>query len=61
MLFPEKLKKAVQYVASKSDPLRLGNVRLNKILWKADVFMHMTRGETITGWRYIRAHKPKAT
>ena len=52
MLFPEKLKKAVQYVAFKCDPYDLGNVRLNKILWKSDVFMHMKRGESITGWRY---------
>ena len=54
MFFPEKLKKAVQYVAFKCDPRNLGNVRINKILWKSDVFMHMTRGESITGCRYLK-------
>jgi len=54
MDFTEKLKKVVQYVAFRCDPYYLGDVRLNKILWKADVLMHMERGESITGWRYLK-------
>ncbi|MDR1649410.1 MAG: SocA family protein [Synergistaceae bacterium] len=54
MEFPEKLKCAVRYVVSACDPIALGNVRLNKILWKADVFTYMRTGESITNWKYIK-------
>jgi hypothetical protein len=54
MKFPEKLKRAVQYIAFKSDPFNLGDIRLNKILWKSDVFMHTEQGKSITGWRYMK-------
>ena len=53
-IFPDKLKTAVQYVAFKSISGELNDIRLNVILWFADIHMHMKSGETITGWQYLK-------
>lgn len=49
-----KLKAVVHYVIAKSDPSRLGAIRLNKILWYADTIAYRVGGASITGETYIK-------
>jgi hypothetical protein len=54
-----KLKALVHYIVSKSDPSRLGAIRLNKILWYLDTISYRSDGASITGETYIkRQHGP---
>ena len=52
IIFPEKLKAAIQYVASKTDGI--DPVKLNYILYLSDVFTHTKTGKSLTGWKYIK-------
>lgn len=50
-----KLEALVHYVCYKShDPAALGAVKLNKILWYADVLTYVGKGKPITGETYIK-------
>ena len=54
-----KLKALVHYVIAKSDPSRLGSIRLNKIVWFADTFFYRRDGASITGEQFVkRQHGP---
>lgn len=55
----DKLRDAIHYVCERNTALggTLDDVKLNKVLWYADALMYMTRGQPITGARYIR--KPR--
>ena len=54
-----KLKALVHYIVAKSDPSRLGAIRLNKILWYLDTISYRADGASITGETYIkRQHGP---
>ena len=57
----EKFKELVLYICDQccQDPDRLGKTKLNKILWNADKYWYLLKGESITGERYIkRQHGP---
>ncbi len=52
---PDKFKLVVHYIiANCGDPRKLGSIKLNKILWFADVFAYRFWEESITGSKYIR-------
>ena|SRR5579859_1009924 len=54
-----KMKALVHYVIAKSDPVRLGAVRLNKILWYVDTLSYRAGGTSVTGGTYVkRQHGP---
>lgn len=54
-----KLKALVHYVIAKSDPSRLGAIRLNKILWYVDTLSYRADGASVTGETYVkRQHGP---
>ena len=44
-----RLKDTAHYVIARSAPDKLGAVKLNKVLWYADVFFYRRHGKTITG------------
>lgn len=52
----QKFKSLVQYVCSRRAhaPDTLGAVKLNKVLWLADLSAFYERGKSITGARYIK-------
>lgn len=50
----EKLAEAVHYVCSTVGAERLGNVKLHKILYFADMFHYLERGQPITGVEYVK-------
>jgi hypothetical protein len=51
-----KFKALVHYIcwACRSDPSKLGSVKLNNTLWVADFSSYYQRGEPITGARYVK-------
>jgi len=49
-----KLKALVHYVIAKSDPSRLGAVRLNKILFYIDSVAFRADGQSVTGETYVK-------
>lgn len=54
-----KLRTLAHYVIAKSDPSRLGAIRLNKILFYIDSFAYLRDGRSLTGETYIkRQHGP---
>jgi hypothetical protein len=51
----KKLKALVHYVCNKAtDPSVLGKVKLNKVLWYADMTSYLVRGVSITGEGYVK-------
>jgi hypothetical protein len=44
-----RLAETAHYVIARSQPDRLGAVKLNKVLWYADVIFYRRHGRTITG------------
>lgn len=49
----QKLKDLIHYICFKcDDPKKLGAVKLNKIIWLADVLMYLDTGNSITGAEY---------
>lgn len=51
----EKLKALVHYVTSRcEDPAMLGSIKLNKVLWVADLWAYVGTGTPITGERYVK-------
>ena len=52
----DKFTNLVHYIIFKcaENPSSLGAIKLNKILWFADKFAYLDRGETITGARYVK-------
>ncbi len=55
MLDSEKYKAAVHYIiASCDDPIKLGSIKLNKILFYSDSDMFFNTGESITNDEYIK-------
>ncbi len=50
----EKLLEAVYFVCSVSDPSKLGNVKLHKILYFSDMMRFLESGSPITGVEYIK-------
>jgi hypothetical protein len=52
----EKFKALVHYISSRceDDPSRLGAVKLNKILWYAEIGKFVRTGTALTGARYIK-------
>ena len=54
----DKFKSIVHTIIHDCDhPMKLGAIRLNKILWFADVIAYRETGESITGATYVRRHK----
>lgn len=49
-----KMKALVHYVIAKSDPSRLGAVRLNKILFYIDSIAFRADGQSVTGGTYVK-------
>jgi hypothetical protein len=49
-----KFKNLVHYICYSSDPQKLGTIKLNKILWYADILSYMYRDKPITGETYIK-------
>jgi hypothetical protein len=49
-----KLKALVHYIIAKSDPSRLGAIRLNKILFYIDSIAFRSSGQSVTGEVYIK-------
>ena len=49
-----KFKQIVLYIINKINKKQLGNVKLNKILWFADLAKCDNTGYSITGEKYIR-------
>jgi len=47
----QRLAAVAHYVIAKTDPGKLGYIKLNKILWYADLEHYRWHGETITGLR----------
>jgi hypothetical protein len=45
----ERLMRAAHYVICRTSPTDLGAVRLNKVLWYADMFHYRRYGQTVTG------------
>lgn len=57
-----KFKQIVLYIINKINKKQLGNVKLNKILWFADLAKCDNTGYSITGEKYIRQnYGPVAT
>lgn len=50
----EKLKEAIHYICSKSDPKKLGYIKLNKIILLADKFHYLKFGQSITGCSFVK-------
>ena len=50
----EKLKEAVQFLASYCPPEELGNVKLHKILYFSDMLFFLHEGRPITGVEYLK-------
>ena len=44
----------------RDNPWTLGAIRLNKVLWFADVFVYQKTGESISGMHYVRRPKGPA-
>lgn len=54
-----KFKAMVHYVIAKSEPARLGSIRLNKVLFYVDAFSYRATGKSLSGETYIkRQHGP---
>ena len=45
----DRLTTTTHYVIARSQPDKLGAIKLNKVLWFADLIAYRTRGKTITG------------
>lgn len=57
----ERLLEVMLYIAKKSENDRkFGAVKLNKLLWYADIYAYATLGESITGAEYQRLQKGPA-
>jgi uncharacterized phage-associated protein len=50
----EKFNAVVHFVCSNSDPAHLGNVKLHKILYFADMMHFMSEGKPLTGVDYLK-------
>lgn len=50
----EKFKQIVLYIINKINNKELGSVKLNKILWFADLEKYMDTDDTITGGKYAK-------
>lgn len=50
----EKLREAVHYVCANTPRAALGNVKLHKILYFADMFQYLQSGHPITGVEYVK-------
>src|SRR6266436_422053 len=51
----EKFKSLVHYICWRcSDPTKLGAVKLNKALWRADFRAYLELGEPVTGETYVK-------
>jgi|SRR5580658_618473 Protein of unknown function (DUF4065) len=51
----EKFKSLVHYICWRcADPTKLGAVKLNKVLWRADFRAYLELGEAVTGDRYVK-------
>lgn len=50
----EKFRAVVHYICANSDPDELGNVKLHKILYFADMLHFMSAGEPLTGVDYLK-------
>ena len=51
----ERLAAATHYIIARTDPSKLGAVKLNKVLWYADIEAYRRHGKTITGLTtYVR-------
>lgn len=50
----EKLKKLVHYVVSQCEPESLGAIKLNKVLWVADLNQYAATGTPLTGEVYVK-------
>ena len=51
----KKFKQLVHYVCHRcGDPRRLGSIKLNKILWFAEMLTFERTGETLTGEQYVK-------
>ena len=54
-----KFRALVHYIVAKSEPARLGAIRLNKILFYVDALTYRSTGKSLTGETYIkRQHGP---
>lgn len=54
-----KFKAVVHYVIAKSEPARLGAIRLNKVLFYVDALSYRMNGKSLTGETYVkRQHGP---
>lgn len=49
-----KMKAMVHHVIANSDPVRLGAIRLNKIMWYADTLAYRSTGASISGETYVK-------
>ncbi len=45
----DRTEAVAHYVIARSDPNKLGAVKLNKVMWYADLESYRQRGETVTG------------
>lgn len=51
----DKTKGLVHYVVARcEDPAMLGSIKLNKVLWLADLMAYVRTGTPITGERYVK-------
>src|SRR4051794_39698051 len=51
----EKFKALVHYICWRcEDPTKLGAVKLNKVLWRADFRAYLELGDPVTGATYIK-------
>jgi hypothetical protein len=51
----EKFKSLVHYICWRcADPTKLGAVKLNKVLWRADFRAYLELGEPVTGATYVK-------
>jgi hypothetical protein len=51
----EKFKSLVHYICWRcADPTKLGAVKLNKVLWRADFKAYLELGEAVTGATYVK-------
>ncbi len=48
-----KTKTVIHYVISHTEPEKLGAVKLNKVMWRADVEHYRRYGKTITGQKIL--------
>jgi len=54
MVNRDKYKELVLYICEKCDSVKLGAIKLNKVLWFSDLLAYVKWGEPITGERYVK-------